>query len=88
MGVERRLAGRTERRPIRTRHPEAGSRRLGTAARAVHRHRFRHETSTGNWAAYRDQPDFEMVEDERLGRLVLPPEVDHAVYVFTRMRTN
>lgn len=45
----------------------------------------RHETSTGNWAAYRDQSDFELAEDESLSRLVLPPEVDHAVYVFTRV---
>ena len=44
----------------------------------------RHEASTGNWAAYRQQHDFDMVTDERLSRLVLPPEVDHAVYVFTR----
>ena len=44
----------------------------------------RHESSTGNWIAYRTQTDFDLVEDEVLSRMVLPPEVDHAVYVFTR----
>ena len=42
------------------------------------------EHSTGNWAAYRQQSSFDLVKDERLSRLVLPPEVKHAVYVFTR----
>jgi hypothetical protein len=44
----------------------------------------RHEASTGNWAAYRAQQDFDLVVDEKLSRLVLPPEVEQAVYVFTR----
>ncbi|WP_305788696.1 hypothetical protein [Symbioplanes lichenis] len=44
----------------------------------------RHEAATGNWAAYRDQSDFTFAEDVTLSRLVLPPEVDHAVYVFSR----
>ena len=44
----------------------------------------RHDESTGNRAAYRDQTAFEMVEDAKLSSLVLPPEVDHAVLVFTR----
>ena len=44
-----------------------------------------HEASTGNWAAYRQQSDFDLQHDGRLSRLVLPPEVDHAVYVFTRI---
>jgi len=44
----------------------------------------RHETSTGNWAAYRNQSGFTLTEDEKLSRLVLPPEVNHAVLVFTR----
>ena len=44
----------------------------------------RHEASTGNWAAYRQQNGFDLQHDERLSKLVLPPEVDHAVYVFTR----
>ena len=44
----------------------------------------RHENSTGTWPAYRQQAGFDFVEDDRLSRLVLPPEVDHAVYTFTR----
>jgi hypothetical protein len=44
----------------------------------------RHQASTGNWAAYRNQTGFAFAEDPALSRLVLPPEVDHAVYVFTR----
>ncbi|MFI7547154.1 hypothetical protein [Actinoplanes sp. NPDC049599] len=44
----------------------------------------RHEASSGNWAAYRAQRDFDLVLDEELSRLVLPPEVEQAVYVFTR----
>ena len=44
----------------------------------------RHEHSTGNWVAYRQQTGFDLICDERLSRLVLPPEVDHAVYRFTR----
>jgi hypothetical protein len=44
----------------------------------------RHEASTGNWSTYRRQITFDLVEDKNLSRLVLPPEVDHAVYIFTR----
>ncbi|WP_306213729.1 methyltransferase domain-containing protein [Actinoplanes sp. RD1] len=47
----------------------------------------RHEAATGNWAAYREQTDFALAEDPALGRLVLPPEVDHAVRVFTRTQS-
>jgi hypothetical protein len=47
----------------------------------------RHESSTGNWAAYRAQTDFAMHLDEDLSSLVVPPEVEHAVYVFTRSGT-
>jgi hypothetical protein len=43
-----------------------------------------HEVGTGNWEAYRAQTDFEMSEDKDLGRLVLPPELESAVYVFRR----
>lgn len=42
------------------------------------------EHSTGNWASYRRQTSFAQFKDESLSRLVLPPEVDHAVYIFTR----
>jgi hypothetical protein len=44
----------------------------------------RRETATGNRAAYRRQTTFHLSVDERLSRLVLPPETDPAVYVFTR----
>jgi hypothetical protein len=44
----------------------------------------RHEISAGNWETYRQQTQFDLVEDETLGALVLPPALDPAVYVFTR----
>jgi len=43
-----------------------------------------HDFATGNWTAYRQQQAFSVVEDPALSRLVLPPELDSAVYVFTR----
>ena len=42
------------------------------------------EIGSGNWADYRSQHDFELSDDARLSRLVLPPELDPAVYVFRR----
>lgn len=39
---------------------------------------------TGNWADYREQQHFVMAEDPALSRLVLPPELGAAVYVFQR----
>jgi hypothetical protein len=48
----------------------------------------RHEHSTGNWAAYRQQTGFDLTCDERLSRLVLPPDVDPAVYRFTRLQPS
>ena len=48
----------------------------------------RHEDSTGNWSAYRRQTSFRLVEDEQLSRLLLPPEVDHAVYIFSRVQQS
>lgn len=47
----------------------------------------RHEHAAGSWKAYRRQRAFEMVEDLELGRLVLPDDLDSAVYVFRRRRT-
>ncbi len=44
----------------------------------------RHELSAGNWDAYRAQTDFELTEEPRLSRLVLPPEIEPAVCVFRR----
>lgn len=39
---------------------------------------------TGNWADYRAQNTFTLHEDASLSRLVLPPELGAAVYVFER----
>ncbi len=44
----------------------------------------RHRHATGNWDDYGEQRAFCMVEDDRLSRLVLPPELDSAVYLFRR----
>jgi hypothetical protein len=44
----------------------------------------RHRFAAGEWAAYEEQTDFELAEDPALTRLVLPPELDAAVYVFRR----
>jgi hypothetical protein len=42
------------------------------------------EFAAGNWSDYRAQTAFELVGDPELGRLVVPPEIGSAVYVFTR----
>jgi hypothetical protein len=44
----------------------------------------RHRFATGNWDAYEQQTAFEFAEDKELSRLVLPPELEAAVYVFRR----
>jgi hypothetical protein len=44
----------------------------------------RHRFAAGNWDAYNSQSTFGFSEDNRLSRLVLPPELDAAVYVFRR----
>jgi hypothetical protein len=44
----------------------------------------RHRFATGNWEAYEQQTAFAMGEEPALSRLVLPPELDAAVYVFRR----
>jgi hypothetical protein len=44
----------------------------------------RHRFATGNWDDYEQQTAFELTEDEELSKLVLPPELDAAVYVFRR----
>ncbi len=40
--------------------------------------------ASGNWDDYRSQTAFTVEEDERLSALVLPPELESAVYVFRR----
>jgi hypothetical protein len=46
-----------------------------------------HEVGAGDWAAYRAQRDFDLVDDARLGRHVLPPSLNGAVLVFQRRRS-
>lgn len=44
----------------------------------------RHQIAFGNWNDYRQQTTFAFEQDEKLGALVLPPELESAVYVFRR----
>ena len=44
----------------------------------------RHQFAFGNWKDYRQQSAFEFEEDKKLSVLVLPPELESAVYVFRR----
>ncbi len=43
-----------------------------------------HQFAFGNWKDYRQQSAFELEEDKKLGTLLLPPELESAVYVFRR----
>jgi hypothetical protein len=45
----------------------------------------RHQFAAGTWEAYEQQTAFEFAEDPELSRLVLPPELAAAVYVFRRI---
>lgn len=42
------------------------------------------QSAFGNWKAYTQQSAFDLEEDKKLGALVLPPELEAAVYVFRR----
>jgi hypothetical protein len=44
----------------------------------------RHRFAAGDWGAYEQQRSFDWGVDERLSRMVLPPEIDPAVLVFRR----
>jgi len=44
----------------------------------------RHQFAFGNWKDYTQQSAFDLEEDKKLGALVLPPELEAAVYVFRR----
>jgi hypothetical protein len=44
-----------------------------------------HQFAAGTWEAYEQQTAFEFAEEPSLSRLVLPPELDAAVYVFRRV---
>jgi hypothetical protein len=45
----------------------------------------RHRFAAGDWEAYEAQDAFELTLDEELSRLVLPPELEAAVYLFRRV---
>jgi hypothetical protein len=44
----------------------------------------RHPHAAGNWDAYGEQQSFTVRQDTILSQLVLPPEINAAVYLFTR----
>jgi hypothetical protein len=46
----------------------------------------KHRFASGNWADYEAQSGFELSERPDLGRLVLPPELEAAVYTFERSK--
>ena len=48
----------------------------------------RHRFAAGNWDDYRQQSTFDHQQDEKLSSLVLPPELDAAVYVFRRKKVG
>lgn len=48
----------------------------------------RHRFAAGNWDDYHLQSSFDFAEDEKLSALVLPPELDAAVYVFRRKQVG
>lgn len=48
----------------------------------------RHRFAAGNWDDYRQQSAFDFEEDIKLSGLVLPPELDGAVYVFRRKQVG
>lgn len=48
----------------------------------------RHRHAAGNWGDYEQQSAFSCIEDSTLSRLVLPPELDSAVYIFRRIATE
>jgi hypothetical protein len=69
--------------------PPPGNRFERKVFEAEHVHLYvvvtsRHRHAAGDWEAYEAQAAFERTVDERLSRLVLPPELDPAVLVFRR----
>jgi hypothetical protein len=44
----------------------------------------RHQFAFGNWKDYRQQGIFDLEEDKRLSAMLLPPELESAVYIFRR----
>lgn len=43
------------------------------------------ESASGNWASYREQIDFTFAENIELSKMILPPELGSAVYIFKRI---
>lgn len=48
----------------------------------------RHRHAAGNWEEYQNQTGFLLEEDRRLSAMVLPPELDAAVYIFRRKQVG
>ena len=48
----------------------------------------RHQFAAGNWVDYQQQSTFDLKEEKTLSRLVLPPELDAAVYMFRRKQVD
>lgn len=48
----------------------------------------RHKIASGNWKDYETQTAFEFLEDKKLSMLVLPPELEPAVYLFRRRNSS
>jgi hypothetical protein len=44
----------------------------------------RHRFAFGNWTVYKQQTTFELSEYTKLSALVLPPELESMVYIFSR----
>lgn len=85
------------RRALRERQPEVVICSWPPADNSFERHVFstpsvdtyivissRHRFASGNWDDYEQQTGFAFCEEPELSRLVLPPELQSAVYVFRR----
>jgi hypothetical protein len=48
----------------------------------------RNQFGFGNWQDYQRQTGFELTEDKKLSALMLPPELESAVYVFRRKTSD
>ncbi len=85
------------REALRRRRPQAVICSWPPAGNAFERHVFttgsvelyvviasEHHFAAGDWESYERQDAFELRRDAELGRLVLPPELNAAVYIFSR----
>lgn len=46
-----------------------------------------YQVASGSWGAYSEQENFEMVEAAELAKMLIPPELGSAVYLFTRIKS-